>query len=409
MTQGMRRAFGLALITILATSCSDQVTAPSAEMTAANDAHSSQVAKITVTPSSIGWQEQARTLVAANRVNALAAARVYAALGVAQYRAVRAIHDPDSDGLLPSNGIGTGGRSALEARRGAVAGASAEVLSFFFPAAAAGLAQRVAMEGAAGPGGVHPQFKRGLAAGRSAGASLVDRTRNDRFTAPWTGSVPLGEGKWIANGPPAGAVLGGVTPYTLESGDQFRPPPPPAFGSPAFLADLDEIRTLAIHRTPEQRAIALAWDYTTGTFTPPGYWNLIASDYVEAYGLNEAAATHTFALMSAAVMDALIGCMDAKYHHWVIRPSQADPLITLTFGLPNHPSYPSAHSCVSASAATVLAHLFPDRAGELNAWVAEAGLSRMYGGIHYRFDITAGQNLGQAVGQWTVEHADRLN
>jgi membrane-associated phospholipid phosphatase len=46
--------------------------------------------------------------------------------------------------------------------------------------------------------------------------------------------------------------------------------------------------------------------------------------------------------------------------------------------------------------------LFPDAAAEVSAWVTEAGLSRMYAGIHYRFDITAGQNLGNAVGQWAI-------
>ena len=79
---------------------------------------------------------------------------------------------------------------------------------------------------------------------------------------------------WIANGPPAGATFGGVTPYLLTSGSQFRPPPPPAFGSPAFLTDLDEIKTLSVTRTPAQQAIASYWNFPTGTFTPPGYWNL---------------------------------------------------------------------------------------------------------------------------------------
>jgi membrane-associated phospholipid phosphatase len=70
--------------------------------------------------------------------------------------------------------------------------------------------------------------------------------------------------------------------------------------------------------------------------------------------------------------------------------------------LPNHPSYPSGHSCVSAAAATVLSHFFPDRATEVTNWVTEAGLSRMYAGIHYRFDISAGRDLGDAVGQWAI-------
>jgi membrane-associated phospholipid phosphatase len=109
------------------------------------------------------------------------------------------------------------------------------------------------------------------------------------------------------------------------------------------------------------------------------------------------------------MMDALIGCWEAKYYYWTIRPSQVDPAITLTYGLPNHPSYPSGHSCVSAAATTVLGTLFPDRAAETGAWLTEAGLSRMYAGIHYRFDIDAGADLGVAVAQWALAREHRLD
>jgi membrane-associated phospholipid phosphatase len=361
-----------------------------------------------VTPSSIGWQAQARALVGANGLSPLAATRVYAALGVAQYRAVMSTRDPDVDGQVPAQGIGAGGRDALEAHRGAVAGASVKVLSFFFPAAAGSLEQRAEAEGEATPGNVHPAFTRGLAIGRGVGDAVVEQCRTDGFTRPWTGTVPTGAGTWIANGPPAGPTFGGVRPYLLTSGSQFRSPPPPAFGSAAFQADLAEIRGLSDNRTPEQRALALYWNFPGGTFTPPGYWNLVAADYIEAQALDERAATRAFALTYAAMMDALIACWDAKYFYWTIRPSQVDGGISLTFALPNHPSYPSGHSCVSAAAATVLGHLFPDRTAELQAWVSEAGLSRMYAGIHYRFDITAGQDLGEAVAQWAIAHADHL-
>ncbi len=401
--------FGLAIVAAMSTSCSDPSTAPPTLSRGAMDGLAVQkVSDLGASPSSIGWQAQARALVGANNMSPLAASRVYAALSVAQYQAVLATPDSDQDDQLPANGVGAGGRSALEARRGAVAGASARVLGFLFPAAAVALNQRAQAEGESGPGNVHPHFTRGLAIGDNAGAAMVEHLKTDRFTAPWTGTVPVGPGMWTANGPPAGATFGGVKPYLLASGAQFRPPPPPAFNSPGFMTDLGEIRSLSDTRTPAQAAMAVAWNYATGTFTPPGYWNLTAADYVEAFGLNERAATRVFALTSAAMMDALIGCWDAKYFYWTLRPTQANGLITLTFGLPNHPSYPSGHSCVSAAAATVLKAIFPERGVELDAWVEEAGLSRMYAGIHYRFDITAGQDLGQAVARWTIANADRL-
>ena len=396
----MSRSFAvLAAIGLLA-ACSEPRTGPG-PMTAS-------LSNFTAAPASLGWHERARTLVGAGNLSPLAAARVYAALGVAQYRAIGATDDADTDGLVPENGLGAGGRSALEAHRGAVAGASAEVLSFFFAAAAGSLADRVRAEGDVGPGNVHPSFARGVELGKAAGAAMVERLRHDGFTTPWTGSVPVGPGMWINNGPPAGATFGGVLPYFLASGNQFRPAAPPAFGSAAFTTDLNEILNLSVTRTPEQRAIALQWNYATGTPTPPGYWDQVTANYVAAYGLDERAATRAFALTAGAMMDALIACWDAKYFYWTIRPSQANAAITLTFGLPNHPSYPSGHSCVSSAAATVLSDLFPEQSAELNAWVTEAGLSRMYAGIHYRFDITAGQDLGRAVAQWALAHPERV-
>jgi hypothetical protein len=394
-------------IAVATVSCVDSSTSPMIPRAAAGRA--SQGVSDLAAPVSVGWQEQARTLVGANNLSPLAAARVYAALSVAQYRAVSAIDDPDTDGLVPENGVGAGGRSALEAHRGAVAGASAQVLTFFFPAAAASLEQRVDDDANAMPGNVHPGFTQALASGRGAGDAMVARLRADHFTAPFTGTVPMGEGMWIANGPPAGATLGGVTPYFLTSGDQFRPAPPPAFNSPAFLNDLHEILGLSEGRTQQQLATALFWNFPTGSFTPPGFWDRAASDYIVAHGLDERAATRTFALTNAAQMDALIGCFDAKYTYWMIRPPQADQMITVTFPVPNHPSYPSAHSCTSAAAATVLGSIFPDRKAELNGWVIDAGVSRMYAGIHFRFDITAGQDLGASVGRWALAHANLID
>jgi hypothetical protein len=401
MSRTGNAGLGMVLAAVMATACADPGVSPVEAQLVSGRVTQSGVS-VDITPTSLGWHEQARMLVGQNNLSPLAASRVYAALSVAQYRAVMDVSDADANGVLPENGIGAGGRSAVEAHRGAVAGASVKVLSRFFPAAAANLAQRAASLGESGPGKVHPQFARGMAFGNAAGDAMVQRLANDRFTAPWTGTVPTGPGMWTANGPPAGATFGGVMPYFLTSGDQFRPGAAPAFNSAAFVADRDEIRALSDGRTTQQTNLAIQWNYATGTFTPPGYWDLVAANYITTYGLDERAATHAFALTNAAGMDALIACWDAKYFHWTMRPSQADALITLTFGLPNHPSYPSGHSCVSAAAGTVLTHLFPDRATELAGWVTEAGLSRMYAGIHYRFDITCGQDLGVAVANWAI-------
>jgi membrane-associated phospholipid phosphatase len=259
---------------------------------------------------------------------------------------------------------------------------------------------------------VHPHFTRGVEIGRDAGTAMAARLAADRFTAPWTGTLPVMPNGWTSTpgAAPVGATLAGAAPYLLASAGQFRPEAPPAFGSPAFEAAVAEIRTLVANRTPEQLAIASLWNYNTGTFTPPGYWTRTAATYVGEDRLDERAATHVFAVLGAAMYDAFIACFDAKYHYLTPRPSQADPSIVAPpptptgarTRLPNHPSYPSGHSCNAASAATVLTHFFPDRATELAEWVAEAGLARMYAGIHYGFDVTAGQAVGAAVAQWVI-------
>jgi membrane-associated phospholipid phosphatase len=103
-----------------------------------------------------------------------------------------------------------------------------------------------------------------------------------------------------------------------------------------------------------------------------------------------------------AGFDVLNACFDAKLAYYLIRPTQADPFIKLPVGLPNHPSYPSGHSCITAAYATVLAAAFPDERSRLDAMVEEAGLSRMYAGLHYRFDCVVGQQLGRQVAEYVM-------
>jgi len=362
------------------------------------------------------WQEMARNLVMQSTLsrNAAAATRVYAYLSVAQYdavvRAEDAIGGNEPTTEPPSGtGLGRGGRSQLEADRGAVAGASVAVLTYFDPAEAQLFEDKVQEQANAGPGQPHPDFVRGEAVGRQVGAEAIARAMTDGFDLPWTGTVPVGPGLWFSSAkppqPPLNAQLPGMRPFFLTSADQFRPAPPPAFGSPAYLAALAEVRSISDTRTAEQVAIALFWAKGAGTSSISGFWNVIATGWIEEGGLREREATHVLALLDAAMMDAAIGCSDTKITYWFIRPPQADPAIRLipAIGLPNHPSYPSAHSCFSGAAAEMLSEFFPTKADSLDAMVEEAGLARIYAGIHYRFDVDVGQQLGRQVARFVGE------
>ncbi len=348
------------------------------------------------------WQAKAATLVAQAKLAPVVSARAYSLLGVAQYWAVQRAEGPSGDRADQAEF----GVSQRDADRGAVAGASAAVLSYLFPAETQELEDMVTAQ-QDGPPGLQDAFARGVAIGRDAGAEIVARAQTDGFSRPFTGTIPSGPGFWISNtNPPtlAGGPLPGVRPWFLTSANQFRPGPPPAFGSADYLAALAEIRQISDTRTAEQIQIAAFWAGNPGTPTTPGFWLSVATDGINQHGMNERQATHLYGLVSASMFDAQIACWDAKETYWLIRPWQADPGINVVpaVGKPNHPSYPSGHSCLSSAAGTVLSSAFPEQTDQLTAMYLQAGLSRMYAGIHYRFDIEAGQTIGRSVAAFAI-------
>jgi hypothetical protein len=398
----MRVSLRLPLLAALVlTGCEGSVTGPGGERTAsAGDPGWSLHA-----PGSRGmphgsgvtlWNEVARQLVAAHQTSPPRASRAYALLSVAQYEALLALPKPGA--LEPS------------AVRAAVAAASALVLTELYPGAAVALAAFAEEHGlAAAMAKPWSDVAGAVAVAEAAAERVMAHARTDGWDAVWTGAVPAGPGMWFSSAsppqPPVLPLWGQVRPWLMTSGSQFRPGPPPAFGSPEFLAALEEVRHLSDHRTPEQLASALYWADGPGTHTPPGHWNKIASDLVHRYRLGELRAARVLAYLNMAVMDAGISCWDAKYEYWLIRPSQADPAITTPPGLPNFPAYTSGHSSFSGAAAVVLGHFFPAEQERLRAMAEEAAISRVYGGIHYRFDSEVALEQGHAIGGLAVARA----
>jgi membrane-associated phospholipid phosphatase len=205
---------------------------------------------------------------------------------------------------------------------------------------------------------------------------------------------------------PAGFQYPKMQPYFLTSQNQFRPIAPPADLTEA----VNDVIATVNARTAEQAAQSIFWNLNVGSETALGYWDTQADMYIAERRMNERAASHVFALVNAAAMDAVIGCWEAKYYYLVLRPWQVRPdafVRPMLIGQPNHPSYPSGHSCVSAASAEVLKAIFPSKAKTLDQEVEAAGLSRVYAGIHYRFDIVAGQALGRAVAREALTYDRR--
>ncbi|MGH7468656.1 MAG: vanadium-dependent haloperoxidase [Longimicrobiales bacterium] len=343
------------------------------------------------------WNDRGRALLGALPNGSHAPAiRILTYLSVAQYRAALAAEKSQRHDA---------GRGRWEFWRrpsvsAAVGAASVAVLSSFFPAQAANLEVMLQAD-LDEEERFFAKFldeEAGVAIGREVGGSVITLALTDGVNTVSPGTPPVGPGYWVSSSAPIVRALYGARPFFMRSGDQLRAPPPPAFGSAPFLTDLAEVRAISDTRTPEQLALAVEMNHLTAPFTP-GNWNALAVQLIRDGHGSEREAARILAYSNAAAFDAMIACWESKFAYWYIRPSQADPAITLPIGLPNHPSYPSGHSCITSALLTVLMDEFPREKRELATLIEKAGLSRVYAGIHYRFDLVAGKEIGRRAAQ----------
>jgi membrane-associated phospholipid phosphatase len=180
---------------------------------------------------------------------------------------------------------------------------------------------------------------------------------------------------------------------------------PPAPGTPEFNKSAEELKGFADKMTVEQRRIANFWNDGLNTYSPPGHWNRFAKETTVKYRLSPVRTARVFAYMNMAIVDAGIACWDTKYYYHYPRPIQTIPGFRTILGTPNFPAYTSGHSTFSGAAAEVLSYFFPAEQTQFRKWADEAAMSRVYGGIHYRFDAEEGISQGVAVGVYSVNRA----
>ena len=314
------------------------------------------------------------------------------------------------------------------------AGAAAHtMLIYLFPARRSALDAVWAKERSAFPAGEKRQ--RSIAFGESVAGAIVairDKDGWDRIVTSKTGNEP---GRWHPTPPhfypPLNPQWAAVAPFTMTRPDQFRPPGPPAPGTRAF----NEARLLtatfggeqSLDRTADQTLAAHYWSDAIGTYAPAGHWNSIAAGLVKSGKQNMLHQAELFAELNIAIADAAIAMADAKYtfNSWrpiaAIQAGDADfparPDWVPLLETPNHPSYISGHSAFSGAAAAVLTAAFgtkPFHAGSATlpgisrSFVSfeqaaeEAASSRLWGGIHFKFDNDDGLVTGHAVGVWAM-------
>lgn len=277
------------------------------------------------------------------------------------------------------------------------AGAASTILSYLYPDNAqyfADLAQTAAESRVAAGAHYPSDVAAGLELGRQVAEQVIARAQQDGSdTATWDGVIPTGPGHWIGENPVEPAA-GQWQTWTLASSDELRPGPPLAYDSPELAAELQE--TVGFTRTWQTNQKAAYWQTFDGIWDS---WYTIAALRMFEQGIdaNPPLAARIYAMMSVAHYDAIVACWDAKYTYWFIRPHQLEPTLTTVFPVPNYPSYPSGHACVTTAISEVLADQFPAAADAVRARAAEALESRIWAGIHFRHELVTGKEIGTAV------------
>jgi len=290
-------------------------------------------------------------------------------------------------------------------------------------------------------------YIRSVAFGDTIARIILARAKNDGYLASRGKPKYLGSndpGKWRPTPPD---YLDGVEwcwntmkPMVLDSAAQFMPARPPSYSADTgsvFSRSAREVYSIGKNLTQEQKDIARFWDdnpfviehsghmmFGTKKITPGGHWmgiSAIASKLSDADAEKTAKA---YAYTSLALYEAFISCWDEKYRSSYIRPvsiinESIDPTWMPYLQTPPFPEYTSGHSTITASAATVLTALFGDNFAfqdtsdlryigmqrhfdSFYEAAAEASISRVYGGIHYRFSVDIGAEQGKKIGAYLL-------
>ncbi len=361
------------------------------------------------------------------------AARAYSYVSVAQYDALKAAWyykyqynrpspfqvDKSIQSLLPITNL-----PAYPSEDAVLSVVNAELLKLLFPTSVAEITQHekdqqqaALLSGRASTSDIAA----GVALGESVYKLFSARAAADGMKAAggnaalWASlaakATAQGEIPWISQDiparPPMLPAFGNVKTWFIPASKipVERPGPPPSTSSAQMQTELAEVKAAVNNATRDQLATVYKWADGVSTVTPSGHWNAIAEPYIVAGNFSEVRAARTYALINTALMDAAVGCWDTKYTYFNPRPIQLDASIKTDIAMPNFPSYESGHSTFSSAAATVLSYVFPSAADSFTAQRDEAAMSRLYAGIHFRSDITAGISHGQRIAAYTLTFA----
>ena len=232
-----------------------------------------------------------------------------------------------------------------------------------------------------------------------------------------------------------------IRTMVLDSASQFPPLPPTKFSmdpNSKFMLEAKEVYEVVKNAGKEELAIAQFWDcnpyvshhkghvmFATKKITPGGHWMGITKIAGQKVNADFMKTVESYAMVSINLFDAFISCWDEKYKSNLLRP---ETVINQTMDedwlpllqTPPFPEHTSGHSVISTAAAIALTKIYGDNFSfvdstevayglparsfkSFNDACAEAAISRLYGGIHYRPAIDYGVEQGKKVGSLIAE------
>lgn len=287
-------------------------------------------------------------------------------------------------------------------------------------------------------------YKNSIALGDTIAAVILNRAGTDNYKK--TRGMPKYNvfkepGKWQQTPPDyADAIEPNwilIKPLLPDSATQCKVTTPPSYDlhkNSRYYRELMEVYTISKKVTPLQDTIAHYWDdnpfvtkhtghltFATKKTTPGGHWIGIVSILCKQTHASEMKTAKIYALTASAIFDGIIYCWDEKYRSGMVRPitvirENVEPNWTSLLQTPPFPEYTSGHSVISAAAAAILTFQIGDNIAfhdtteqeylglersftSIRQAADEAGISRLYGGIHYRAAIEEGRKQGQEVGK----------
>jgi membrane-associated phospholipid phosphatase len=205
----------------------------------------------------------------------------------------------------------------------------------------------------------------------------------------------------------------------LSRPDTFAVAVPAATTSPAYLADLNEIKADQANLTGEMKdqikywsaGHVLRWNETMlnlmAKYNLPTYQNADGSypvpssanpfAYPQFPFTNPPYAARALAYVSAAQYDALVACWYYKNKYNRPAPYQVDNTIQALAGKHTLPSYPSEGAVLAGATAELMQLLFPDEIANIQKKLGQEELALIASGAAARSDVTAGEALGRQV------------